>query len=160
MRSGSIRFFSRDDGSDCERADARAVRNRRAHRQEHNAFVLIEGESGAGKERVARAPHHFSMRCAKPWVDVICAALPASVSKMRRIAPRQSFRTVSTTGISGTFAPCHVDRINDPRYTPGASLEGSTRMVTTSADSADSVSGVAPCACHATSQPAPSVRTE
>ena len=41
-----------------------------------NAAVLITGESGSGKELVARAVHHFSLRCAKPWVDVSCAALP------------------------------------------------------------------------------------
>lgn len=41
-----------------------------------NAAVLITGESGSGKELVARAVHHYSLRCAKPWVDVSCAALP------------------------------------------------------------------------------------
>ncbi|MFN3325755.1 MAG: sigma-54 interaction domain-containing protein [Bryobacteraceae bacterium] len=41
-----------------------------------NATVLIEGESGSGKELIARAVHHYSMRCAKPWVDVSCGALP------------------------------------------------------------------------------------
>ncbi len=40
------------------------------------ATVLITGESGTGKEVVARALHHFSMRCSKPWVDLSCAALP------------------------------------------------------------------------------------
>src|SRR5271165_4243269 len=41
-----------------------------------NATVLITGESGAGKELIARAVHHHSLRCHKPWVDVSCAALP------------------------------------------------------------------------------------
>ncbi len=41
-----------------------------------NAAVLITGESGSGKELIARAVHHYSLRCAKPWVDVSCAALP------------------------------------------------------------------------------------
>lgn len=41
-----------------------------------HATVLIGGESGSGKELVARAVHHYSLRCSKPWVDVSCAALP------------------------------------------------------------------------------------
>src|SRR5579862_7164316 len=41
-----------------------------------NATVLIAGESGSGKELVARAIHHHSLRSQKPWVDLSCAALP------------------------------------------------------------------------------------
>lgn len=41
-----------------------------------NASVLILGESGSGKEMVARAIHHYSKRSQKPWVDLSCAALP------------------------------------------------------------------------------------
>jgi len=41
-----------------------------------SAAVLILGESGSGKELLARALHHYSPRCQKPWVDLSCAALP------------------------------------------------------------------------------------
>jgi two-component system, NtrC family, response regulator AtoC len=41
-----------------------------------NATVLITGESGTGKELVARAVHHYSLRCTKAWVDLNCGALP------------------------------------------------------------------------------------
>jgi len=40
------------------------------------ATVLITGESGSGKELIARAVHQFSLRCHRPWVDLSCAALP------------------------------------------------------------------------------------
>src|SRR6266852_2471762 len=41
-----------------------------------NAAILITGESGTGKELIARAIHHYSLRCARPWIDLNCAALP------------------------------------------------------------------------------------
>lgn len=44
-----------------------------------DASVLIEGESGSGKEIVARALHHYSLRSHKPWIDISCAALPENL---------------------------------------------------------------------------------
>jgi len=44
-----------------------------------NATVLITGDSGTGKELVARATHSQSYRKDKPFVAVSCAALPESL---------------------------------------------------------------------------------
>jgi DNA-binding NtrC family response regulator len=44
-----------------------------------NTTVLIEGETGTGKEQVARAIHHASHKRSGPLVAVNCAALPESL---------------------------------------------------------------------------------
>ncbi|MBI4550599.1 MAG: sigma-54-dependent Fis family transcriptional regulator [Candidatus Omnitrophica bacterium] len=44
-----------------------------------DATVLITGESGTGKELAARSIHYGSPRQRKPFVSIICAALPESL---------------------------------------------------------------------------------
>lgn len=44
-----------------------------------NATVLIQGETGTGKELVARAVHAESLRSKGPYVSLNCAALPESL---------------------------------------------------------------------------------
>ncbi|MFZ5639579.1 MAG: sigma 54-interacting transcriptional regulator [Bacillota bacterium] len=41
-----------------------------------NATVLIQGESGVGKEVVAQAIHNLSSRSGRPFIGINCAALP------------------------------------------------------------------------------------
>lgn len=41
--------------------------------------VLVEGETGVGKELVARAIHYLSDRATRPWLKVNCASLPGEL---------------------------------------------------------------------------------
>ena len=63
----------------CTSPAMQTVRDMIARVATTSAAVLLTGESGVGKEVVARAIHRASLRAGRPFVKVNCAALPGEL---------------------------------------------------------------------------------
>ncbi|EKE84757.1 transcriptional regulator TyrR [Idiomarina xiamenensis] len=77
-RGGNDNAFRRVIG---EHASIRRVIRDALRMAELQAPLLIEGETGVGKELLARACHEASQRAEKPLLAVNCAALPDNVAE-------------------------------------------------------------------------------
>ena len=68
-----------------------------------DSTVLINGESGVGKELVARAIHNNSLRKDKPFVVVNCPAIPSELVESELFGHEKGAFTSATTTYIGKF---------------------------------------------------------
>jgi len=68
-----------------------------------DATVLIEGETGTGKELLARAVHRLSDRKARPLVTVNCASLPPTLIESELFGREKGAYTGALTRMTGRF---------------------------------------------------------
>jgi two-component system response regulator AtoC len=92
--------------------------------------ILIQGESGVGKEIVARAAHEVSARVSRPFVKVNCAALPEELLESELFGYEKGAFTGAVSRKQGKFELAHrgtifLDEIGEM----SASLQGKMLQV-------------------------------
>ena len=76
-----------------------------------NAWVLIMGENGTGKELVARSLHRLSRRNGKPFIEVNCAAIPEDLIESELFGHEKGAFTGATQKKRGKFDLAHEGTI-------------------------------------------------
>ncbi len=95
-----------------------------------NSTVLIQGETGSGKELIARAVHSLSQRHKHPFVKLNCAAIPTGLLESELFGHEKGAFTGAIAQRIGRFELAsqgdHISR-RDQRDSSGASAEALAR---------------------------------
>ncbi|MCH7369628.1 sigma-54 dependent transcriptional regulator [Aeromonas sp. MR16] len=85
---------------------------------QHKLTVLIQGETGSGKEVVARLVHQCSDRAAKPFVAINCAAIPENLIESELFGYQKGAFSGALTNKAGLVAQANggtlfLDEVGD-----------------------------------------------
>ena len=71
------------------------------------ATVLIQGESGTGKDLIANAIHHYGERQGKPFISVNCGAIPITLIESELFGHTKGDFTDAREAKQGKFVQAH-----------------------------------------------------